>query len=240
MNRKLLLGAAAGVAAVALAVGGTTYSAFSDFGDINNNTVGAGFLKLDLGQNGSGNAALNWGQLAPGNIHATRTIWVASNDGQSVPDANLSLTFHNLADQENGCASNGEQAADPTCNTANDPGELSKVLTFQTQYYPDVLDPAACQAAAGSYHQPYSSVFASDQPGDLYQYASGTGTKYTLKNAAGTGPLVLKPGQGVCIGIDSYWSHDDAAHHNSASAPVDNAAQGDSLTFDVHFDLTQV
>lgn len=238
MNRKLLVGAAAGVAAIALAVGGTTYSAFSDFGDINNNTVGAGFLKLDLGQNGTGNAALDWGKLAPGNIHATRTIWVASNDGQSVPNANLSLTFHNLKDQENGCSSNGELAADPTCGAANDSGELSKVLTFQTQYYPDITDPATCQAAAAAYHQPYSSVFPSDQAGDLYQYASGTGSTYQLKNSAGTGALVLKPGQGVCIGIDSYWG-DNSAHTQNPSLPVDDAAQGDSLTFDVHFSLNQ-
>ncbi|HEY2272600.1 MAG TPA: hypothetical protein VGH30_07485, partial [Jatrophihabitantaceae bacterium] len=107
MNRKLVLAGVAGLAAIGLAVGGTTYSAFSDFGDINSNAVGAGFLRLDLGENGTGNAALNWGQLAPNDIHATRTIWVASNDGQSVPDANLALTFHNLVDNENGCSSNG-------------------------------------------------------------------------------------------------------------------------------------
>ncbi|MGH3509180.1 MAG: TasA family protein, partial [Nocardioidaceae bacterium] len=123
MNKKLAKGVLAGVATLALAAGGTTFAAFSDFGNINNNTVGAGFLRLDLGENGTGNASLDWGQLAPNNIHSTRTIWVASNDGLSVPNANLKVTFHNLSDQENGCSSNGELAADPTCGTAGDPGE---------------------------------------------------------------------------------------------------------------------
>ena len=34
MNRKLILGAVAGVAAIGLAVGGTTYAAYSDFGQV--------------------------------------------------------------------------------------------------------------------------------------------------------------------------------------------------------------
>jgi hypothetical protein len=175
--------------------------------------------------------------LAPG-VTGHRTVWVASNDGQSVPNANLALTFHNLADQENDCSSNGERAADPTCDT-DGTGELSKVVNFQTQYYPDVLDPAACQAAAAAYHHPVSSIFPADHPGDLFEYATGAGHTYQLKDAAGTAPLVLHPGQGVCIGIDSYWPANDAAPHQNAAYPVDNAAQGDSLTFDVHFDLTQ-
>ncbi|MGH3509308.1 MAG: hypothetical protein ACRDPI_03660, partial [Nocardioidaceae bacterium] len=104
--------------------------------------------------------------------------------------------------------------------------------------YPDILDPATCQAAANAYHKPVSSVFPSDQAGDLFQYASGSGSTFTLQNAANTGPLVLAPGQGVCIGIDSYWG-DNSAHTQNPTLPVDDAAQGDSLKFDVHFDLIQ-
>jgi len=59
MNKKILKGALAGTAVIALAAGGGTWASFSDFGDINNNSVGAGFLRLDLGQNGTGNASLD-------------------------------------------------------------------------------------------------------------------------------------------------------------------------------------
>ncbi|MFI5312992.1 MAG: SipW-dependent-type signal peptide-containing protein [Candidatus Dormibacteria bacterium] len=237
MNHKILKASLAGGAFVALVAGGTTFAAFSDFGNINNNTVGAGFLKLDLNA-GTGSVPLDFGHLAPNNIHANRTIWVASNDGQSVPNANLSVTFKNLKNIAAPCnTSLGKASVDPGCTVgAGDTiggtpttGELDKVLNFQTQYYPQFTDPQTCQAAAGTYPQPYNSIFPADSTGDLPGYID---TPFQLKQADHTTPLVLKPGQGVCIGIDTYWGS------NNGSVP-DNAAQGDSLTFDVHFDLTQ-
>jgi predicted ribosomally synthesized peptide with SipW-like signal peptide len=252
MNRKLLLGTAAGVAAIGLAIGGTTYSAFSDYGNINGNSVGAGFLKLDLNA-GHGDAPLAYGSLAPG-MNSFRTIWVASNDGQSVPDANLSVTFKNLVDTAAPCSTSlGKASADQGCavdpNTdaisgTPDHGNLSKMLTFQTQYYPSITDPQTCQNTLASSYPPYNSILPADHPGDMYESATA-GTAYLLKQADGTTPLVLKPGQGVCIGIGAFWALSGTyptgvPHHTNPAYPVDNAAQGDSMTFDTHLDLTQV
>jgi predicted ribosomally synthesized peptide with SipW-like signal peptide len=243
MNRKLVLGAASGVAAIALVVGGTTYSAWSDFGDINHNSVGAGFLKLDLnGQDGSSAAtALSWGKLAPGMTNV-RTVWLASNDGQSVPNANLEATFSNLDDQENGCSSNSERQADPNNCDANQPntGELSRILNFETSYYPGITQ---SQCASYPTNPPgpsngYNAFFASNQ-GDLYNAAEGTGHTYTLDELDTTTPLVLSPGEGICIGFSAYWPHDPS---NQVSAPYNNddVAQGDSFSFDIRFTLSQV
>jgi hypothetical protein len=241
MNRKLVMAGLAGIAAVALAVGGSTFSAWSDFGTINNNTSAAGFLKLDLTDGPSGVATpMNFDRMYPGQ-NAPRMVWVASNDGQSVPDANLKVSFKNLDDQENNCSSSSESVDDPTCGSnAPNSGELSKVVTVQTQYYPDITSPQNCSAydyahGQGGAHQ---SIFPADGPGDLYGYAEGTGSGYQLKDAANpTNDLVLHPGDGVCIAIDVYWAHDP---HSGYTGPSDNAAQGDSMTFDLRFDLTHV
>ncbi|MGH8959805.1 MAG: hypothetical protein ACRDWT_01140, partial [Jatrophihabitantaceae bacterium] len=65
MNRRLVVGCAAGLAALAIAAGGSTYAAFSDFGDITGNDAGAGILKLELGPNGTGIVPLDYKKLAP-------------------------------------------------------------------------------------------------------------------------------------------------------------------------------
>jgi hypothetical protein len=243
MNHKLLKGAVAGVAAIAIAAGGATMSAFTDSGDINGNTVGAGFLRLNLnGQDGSSVAApLSWGRLAPG-MTSVRTIWLASNDGQSVPKANLKATFYNLDDQENGCSSNSERSADPNnCDgNAAHSGELSHILNFQTSYYPEAT---ADTCATYPTNPPgpsngFNAFFASGQ-GNLFAAASGTGHEYTLTEMDSTTPLVLDPGEGICIGFSPYWPHDPS---NQVSAPYNNddVAQGDSFSFDVKFTLEQV
>jgi predicted ribosomally synthesized peptide with SipW-like signal peptide len=245
MNSKLVKASLAGVAAIALAAGGSTYAAFSDFGDIQGNTIGAGFLKLDLRANGTGsNTPISWGQLAPNNLHTQRMVWVASNDGQSVPSATLSVTFKNLVDTAAPCTTSlGKAAADPGCsvdssdNISGTPtqGLLSRVLNVQTQYYPTIADPATCEHNT-DFPAGAVSIFPSHHPGDLHDYANQT---FTLKtSSASNAPnLLLAPGHGVCIGIDTYWGGGNDAV--AWGGPVDNAAQGDSLKFDMHFDLTQ-
>jgi predicted ribosomally synthesized peptide with SipW-like signal peptide len=242
MNSKLVKAALAGVAALALAAGGGTFAAWSDFGSVNGNSVGAGFLKLDLnGQTGdTAIAPISWGKLAPGMVNV-RTVWLASNDGESVPNATLSATFSNLDDQENNCSSNSEKVADPTCSdNAPNSGELSHILNFQAQYYPTLTE-EQCATWPGTNPPPdntYNAFFASNQ-GDLFNVAEGAGHTYTLMDKTGTNPLVLKPGDGICIGFNAYWPHDPS---NQVSAPYnnDNVAQGDSFSFDVQFTLSQV
>lgn len=257
MNSKLVKASLAGAAAIALAAGGSTFAAFSDFGNLNGNSVGAGFLKLDLNA-GHGSAPLDFSKLAPG-MNQFRTIWVASNDGQSVPSANLAITFKDLQDTAAPCnTSLGKASADPGCSVSNDgldtisgtptAGHLSQMLTFQTQYYPSITDPQTCQNTLANSYPAYNSILAADHPGDMFEAASangGAGTTYLLKQADGVTPLVLTPGQGVCIGIGAFWAKDakypaGVPNHTNAAYPVDNAAQADSMTFDVHFDLTQV
>lgn len=257
MNSKLMKASVAGAAVVALAAGGGTYSALSDYGNIHNNSVGAGFLKLDLNA-GHGSAPLDFSSLAPGD-NSFRTIWVASNDGQSVPSANLSITFQHLVDKAAPCnTSLGKASADAGCSVSTDgndtisgtptAGHLSQMLTFQTQYYPSITDPQTCQNTLASSYPAYNSILPADHPGDMFESAganSGAGTAYTLQDSTGKAPLVLKPGQGVCIGIGAFWALDKAypagvPNHTNPAYPVDNAAQGDSMTFDAHFDLNQV
>ena len=51
----------------------------------------------------------------------------------------------------------------------------------------------------------------------------------------------LTSGQGVCLVFFTYWpkTQDPGHSYDGATLPKDDAAQGDSLTFDAHFDLTQ-
>lgn len=234
MKNKLFKASLAGVAVVALAAGGGTFAAWSDFGEINDNTVGAGFLKLNLNdQTGSsGPVALDWGNLAPGNANSERRVWIASNDGDSVPNGHLYVTFSGLDNQENGCSSNSESVLDPTCEgDAANSGELSRQINFQSSVYPDAQDANACATWPGQ--GGYASFWASNQ-GNLTAVASGAGTKYQVKTVSGS-PMVLQPGDGVCIGISSWWP----LTSNQVSEDSDNKAQGDSLSFDIRFDLVQ-
>jgi len=102
MKRKLVSGIVAGVAALALTAGGVTYAAFSDFSDVDGNTVGAGILKLDLGADGTGSAPLSYTGLKPGSA-ALQSIWISS-DHVSSPAGNLTLSFLNIQDDPAPCS----------------------------------------------------------------------------------------------------------------------------------------
>jgi predicted ribosomally synthesized peptide with SipW-like signal peptide len=254
VNRKLVMGVVAGLAVIALPAGGSTYAAFSDFADVTGNSVAAGTLKLDLGPDGTGVVPLDYQKLAP-DSYTGRTIWIASSDGDSVPDANLFVTFRHLIDTPAACSvSLGKAQAELAsgiagCKIADNgatgtpaQGNLSRVLSFQGYYYPGITDPAECQALQkpDTYPANRTSFFASAR-GDLYTAASaqgGAGTRYELYSA-GTTPLVLAPGDGGCIGISAGWIP-AAATTGTPATPTDNAAQGDALSFDVRFDLVQV
>ena len=249
MNRKLVLGVLSGLAAIALALGGTTYSAFSDFGQVDGNVVGAGFLQLNLGAGGSADASLRFGQVMPGSTTG-QAIWADSADGNGVPDANLFLTLRNLVDHAGPCdTSRGKATGEIAsgiggCTVVGDvvtgtpaQGNLSRVLSFEVAYFPGVDNAAACRDGQNS--QPRKVILARS-PGNLHESASA-GTRYELKQDDGTTPLVLAPGAGVCIGIEAAWPGDDnPPGRPNPGYPSDNAAQGDSLSVDVRFDLVQV
>src|SRR5690606_33058049 len=109
-----------------------------------------------------------------------RTVWLASNDGESVPSATLKATFSNLVDHENGCSSQSEADLDD-CEAGGTPGELSRILNFQTDYFPE-LSEQECATWPGSNPPPdntYHAFFPSQQ-GNLFQVASGAGSTFEL------------------------------------------------------------
>ncbi|HET8614199.1 MAG TPA: hypothetical protein VFL94_01655 [Actinomycetales bacterium] len=221
MNRKLVIGAVAGVAAVALAYGGSTYSAWSDFGDVNNNTVGAGILRLNLGPNQGDDLKFDNVRMAPGQINMERHVYIASNDGDSTPNARLFVSLKNLTGAENGCDSNGERAADPACESGGE-GQFVRDATVQWYSY-KVNSPDECTQA----YAPAGKVITPQFGPSFTKLAAATATTpYEL-----TGPAMpmLKPGEGLCFAMEV-----------SLAKSVNNASQGDSASFDLHFDLEQV
>jgi hypothetical protein len=211
MNKKIAQGALAGVAAIALAAGGSTYAGFSDWNTIADNKVEAGILKLNLnGDNGTAIAPLDFGSFTPGRSWINN-VWVASSDAESVPNAKLSVTVANIRDAENGCeGTNGEKAADNSCDAAGDVGELSRFLG--TDMY--AWKPTSAGNCAG------------ELPGSNVSIWHST----NLFNTQGTTKPIgdLNAGQGYCVRIQQYVHRD-----------VGNQIQGDGVKFDLKFDLVQ-
>jgi|GEM_PF-5268476 len=241
MKKTLLGSVAAGALAITL-IGGGTFAAWSDF-SVQHETVGAGHLTLNVGSSYEvGSEPLN---LAP-NMNRYRAFYIASNDGDSVPNGNLSVTLKNLVDNENGCANNGEaDAEDPArtahagpdaldhdgitagarCNNPGDQGELSQLASLQWRWT-DPLPAATDCDSLNTYtneHTPGPSPYVNAAP---------SGAIAGLDNF--TTPIEqLAPGQGLCVLMTiNTFDH--------PSRPYDmNAMQGDTLNFDVRFDLTQ-
>lgn len=218
-KKKLVAGAVAGVAALAL-IGGGTFALWSDFDTVEGNNLAAGTLVLDVGESTS----LDMGNLAPGENKAT-TLFIANrgDDTAALQDAQLSATFENLRDIEDGCVSNSEKEEDSTCGSGsgNNNGEFSEEAYLQLRVSPAAT---AGQCASGS-------------PKAWKKLADYFGTSTDL----GT----LDPGQGICVKIEAGLPSGegnqspppgiDAPTLNGAT----NASQGDSATFDVRFDLVQ-
>ena len=112
MNKKLVRGSLAGVAALALAAGGTTMAAWSDFTDITGNEAGAGVLKLTVGPNTGSDFKFDHVKMAPGGIDMQRNVYVASNDGDSTPSGRLFISLKDLVGHEDGCDGNAETIDD--------------------------------------------------------------------------------------------------------------------------------
>ncbi len=226
MNRKILKAALAGTAVVALAAGGGTWSAWSDFAQVTDNNTAAGHLKLDL--NSTGSISNVGGQsIAPGE---SRTIdfMVASADLDGVPTADLSMQILNLVDHENGCGStNSEQAVDSNCASPTDPGEFSSEGYVRIRY----TDPAPTSqitfannqcAAPGGYIHSVGYSPANDNDSTHYPRlgALAAGGDHALGMLAGD--------EGVCVRVDL-----------GLDLNATNAVQTDSSTFDLQFDLNQ-
>lgn len=229
MKRKLLSGVVAGVAALALTAGGVTYAAFSDFGDVSGNTVGAGILRLDLGANG-GAVKLDLGRIKLGDT-VSQAVWVTS-DPASGPDATVSLSLTDKHDQGGTCVhslgkalaeqslGNGCTITDNVAGGTATTGKLSQVLNLTLGYYPNA---SAGNCASGALQSVASGTFDSI-------VAAGPSQLLDSANA----PVVLNHGGGVCLGVTATWPEDA-----NGPSTLDAAAQNDELDFNLRVDLVQ-
>jgi predicted ribosomally synthesized peptide with SipW-like signal peptide len=235
MNKKIVRGSLAGVAVIALAAGGGTFAAWSDFNSITGNNAGAGVMKLNVGPNGQGADLLfDHVTMAPGSINQERTVYVASNDGASTPSGRLYMSVKDLVGTENGCDSNGETADDPDCVTTTNGGDFIDDATVTFSSYA-VDSPGACTPG----YAPANKVVTRTHGGSLKTLANEaawevTGDGRTIVSGTGANAVhgvnrsYLAPGQGLCVSIDiSMWDG------------LDNASQGDKASFTTRFDLKQ-
>ncbi len=245
MNRSLIVAALAGVAAVALLVVGGTYSAPTHSIDVGPNRLASGVLRLDL-TGGDAAADLSFAGLMPGQ-RSERLMWLATNDAFSTVDATLALTVDRLVDRPglcdtavskaraeiasgvDGCRVEGESAAGTPVQ-----GNLSRLVELEVRYAPAGDSPAACARGAAE-----RALLPAGGPGNIRALA-GAATPLVLRAADGSRTLALAPGAGVCLAVGLNW----APGVNSAAAdrehPLDNAAEGDTLSVRVVFSLTQV
>ena len=229
MNSKLIKASVAGAAVVALAAGGGTYAAYSDFANVTGNQAGAGTLTLDVGPNAGQDLKFDHVTMAPGGINAERQVFVTSNNAASTPSANLFISLTHLQGTEDGC--DGAQEVIDDHGACNTPGTSSTAGQFindavvqWTSYIPD--SPGVCNQS----YAPGMKVVTPQHGGSLAQLATQTATTpYQLNGTSQVYKLpYLAPGQGLCVSMDI-----------SLPYAASNASQGDSASFDLHFDLLQ-
>lgn len=248
MDRRLVSGSVTALAALALALtgaagGGGTDAAFTDRTTVPDNTLGAGSLVLDVARPGGAGTELDFDGLLPAAV-GSRRMWVVANDPASTPGATLVLTLRNLRDTPAPCATGrskalAEQASGvPGCvvtpgSVSGTPaqGNLSRLLAVTVTARPGT---AATCAQPGD-----GTPLLTGQPGNLYALArGGVGTTVAVVGADGS-PLRLSPGAGVCVEVTATWPPSTTTAPDPEH-PLDNAAQGDSLSVEAVFTLEQV
>lgn len=224
MNSKLMKASIAGAAVIALAAGGSTFAAWSDFGSVTSNAAD-GILKLNVSDRSGTTSGVSPFQLAPGQ-NKFQEFYLASADNANVPAGDLTAQIRNLVDTEdNGpaCTTNSEALAEapadvdshgnPT-NPLNDcgtVGELSSEATVQIL----VSDPTTATSC------PNTGIYHSATPSGTGTLASQTSKTFTLASG-------LTAGQGVCVRMEM-----------TLPTTADNKVQGDKASFDWLFNLAQ-
>lgn len=226
MNRKFLSAAVVGVAGIALAVGGATYAAWSDSSTVTGNNTGAGTLTLTVGPNLGQDLIFDHLTMAPGNLDSERQVFIASNDGTSTPSAKLFVQLQNLVGTEDGCHGD-ELADDSNCADTSSSNQGQFVQDATVQWYSYVPDsPGVCNQ---SYSPAMKTVTPQHGPNFLTLAAQTATTPYELTGSGQAYKLPwLAPGAGVCFAMSVGLGYG-----------VDNASQGDSVSFDLHFTLEQ-
>lgn len=218
MNSKLIKASLAGTAALALAAGGTTFAAWSDFAVNEANVIGADVLALDVA--GNGTAKLDDIKMSPGGV-IEREFLIVSRDGDAVPSADLSLTVQDLISRDNGCGSNSEALID-TCEGEADLGEFEDQVNLKINVGPAKTGNACAVTSdmtnlltANGIQGLQSLSALEDRELDLLIHRSGA--------------RELAPGHGVCVALILELPKD-----------ATDLVQSDSVDFDVRFDLEQV
>jgi hypothetical protein len=186
MNKKIMLGAVAGVAAVGLAVSGTTYAAFQGTGDITGNELGAGTLSLASLGSTVQTSATTPSNIAPGWTSGTQLVSIkntGSLDGSKLT-VKLALTDASAADQA--LASQlmvGLSAwtiSSGDCSTsaaAHQPAPIHQSLAWAATHYASVN--AGALQSGHSICVNYSLTFA-NTPGVVDNSAQGGHVSYDL------------------------------------------------------------
>jgi alternate signal-mediated exported protein len=239
MNNKLVKGSLAGVAALALAAGTTTFASWSDFAEVNGNVASAGILRLDLAGGNTDSASLGFDnvRMKPGG-KVERVMYIASNDGDSVPDGNLTLKISNLVDSEsNGfkadgvtpgtplsdgsnCTTNSERVAENVADCASNGGEFLRESQIVVRYSDPGVLPAGTNPEACDNALPFPST-----KDFRWQFGNDKSTLNNKEFDLGR----VGPGTGVCVIVQVQLEKDKAT----------NASQGDSMGFDMRYDLKQ-
>lgn len=222
MNKKLVKASVAGVATLALAAGGTTFAAWSDFG-VESTGAGAGILQLNVSDRDGTSSTVEPFSLAPGQ-NKYQEFFLASADADNVPNGTLTAKIQNLVDNEDLplCTTNSEALEEgsgvngsglPTnmsaCGSA---GELSSQATVQILASGPVANAASCPNTGG---------YGSTTPSGTGTLASQPSKTFQLGE--------LAPGEGICVRMEM-----------SLPAGATDIVQGDDVTFDWRFDLNQV
>jgi predicted ribosomally synthesized peptide with SipW-like signal peptide len=241
MNSKLMKASLAGAAVVALAAGGGTFAAWSDFQSWTGNQSGAGTLTLSTTTPDT--QAFHVGNLTPGQVYEKES-YLLSNKSDSTPNGTLWLTLSNLVGHEDGCQGNSEVIADPNCANTAGVGQFPQdakvfIKTNSSNQTTCNVVPSGSDAPAGFEH----AIFGAAGPTSLDINGVDPVHEKSLSALAAAGPVqlvrpgdpalgfdpsVFKPGEGVCVDFFVYLP-----------ATTGNEVQGDQSTFDLTATLNQ-
>lgn len=246
MNRSVRWAVVVALASFGLAATGAgALSTFDDRADVPDNVIGAGMLSLDVSAAGASTGVAMTG-LHPG--AAARQMMWATNDLQSTVPATVSFSIAHLVDTPAPCNTDRAKAIGEIvsgiagCTVGSDgitgipaSGVASHLIRITVSYLPTARSGSSCAAATRA-----RSMHSLDAGTDLYTAVHRPDPSRAVTRTDGT-RVVLAPGAGVCIAVDASWPTNGNKPGNATpSAPVDDAAQGDSVSVEFRFDLDQV
>ena len=236
MNSKLIKASVAGAAVVALAAGGSTFAAWSDFTTWTGNHSGAGTLTLSTTAPATQQFVV--GKLTPGQVYEHH-VYLLSNKSDSTPNGNLYLSLQHLVGTEGGCGTGNQVALDDTDCATDTAGEFPQDAKAFIKV--DASNQTDCDRAPADTTAP--AGFEKAIYGNLDINGTDVANEKSLSQMALAGPIqlirpgtvsstfdpaVFKPGEGVCTDLFVYLPK-----------TVNNEVQNDSVTFDIRADLKQ-